>query len=102
LYGVKLAVFRILGATVYNDPISQRLINTTSKEQLGSLISILVLAILRLIPAAISGGIGSEVQRPLATVIIGRLTSTLIFASVLLPPLYWWTNKNGNRNKQKE
>jgi cobalt-zinc-cadmium resistance protein CzcA len=53
----------------------------------------LVLAILGLIPAAISSGIGSDVQRPLATVIIGGLTTTLIFAPLLLPPLYWWANK---------
>jgi cobalt-zinc-cadmium resistance protein CzcA len=62
----------------------------------------LVLAIHGLIPVAISNGIGSEFQRPLANVIIDGLTSTLIFAPILIPPLYWWTNKNGNRKKQKE
>jgi cobalt-zinc-cadmium resistance protein CzcA len=51
------------------------------------------LAILGLIPAALSTGIGSDVQRPLATVIIGGLTSTLIFAPLIIPPLFWWTNK---------
>jgi len=28
-------------------------------------------------------------QRPLATVIIGGLTSTLIFAPIVIPPLYF-------------
>lgn len=72
-----------------------------SKEQLSALMSILVLAILGLIPAATSRGIGSDVQRPLATVIIGGLTSTLLFAPLLLPPLYWWVNKN-SKPKTKE
>ncbi len=72
--------------------ISQELINTAAKEQVRGIISILVLAILGLIPAATSTGIGSDVQRPLATVIIGGLTSTLIFAPLLIPPLFWWIN----------
>jgi cobalt-zinc-cadmium resistance protein CzcA len=70
-----------------------------SSEQLRAMLSILVVAIIGLVPAAISSGIGSDVQRPLATVIIGGLTSTLIFAPILLPPLYLWTEK---RRKPKE
>ncbi len=64
-----------------------------SEEQLRALLSILVVAIVGLVPAAISSGIGSDVQRPLATVIIGGLTSTLIFAPVIIPPLYLWLAK---------
>jgi heavy metal efflux system protein len=64
-----------------------------SSEQLRAILSILIVAIVGLIPAAISSGIGSDVQRPLATVIIGGLTSTLIFAPVVLPPLYYLLEK---------
>jgi cobalt-zinc-cadmium resistance protein CzcA len=60
-----------------------------SSEQLRAILSILIVAIVGLVPAAISSGIGSDVQRPLATVIIGGLTSTLIFAPLVLPPLYY-------------
>ena len=67
---------------------------TGSKEQLSALLSILIVAIAGLIPAATSSGIGSDVQRPLATVIIGGLTSTLLFAPLLIPPLYWWVERN--------
>ncbi|WP_221392299.1 efflux RND transporter permease subunit [Dyadobacter sp. NIV53] len=70
-----------------------------STEQLRALLSILIVAIIGLVPAAISSGIGSDVQRPLATVIIGGLTSTLIFAPILLPPLYLWAEK---RKKPKK
>jgi heavy metal efflux system protein len=65
-----------------------------AKEQLSALLSILIVAIAGLIPAATSSGIGSDVQRPLATVIIGGLTSTLIFAPLIIPPLYWWVERN--------
>lgn len=66
----------------------------SSKEQLRALLSILIVAIVGLVPAAISAGIGSDVQRPLATVIIGGLTCTLIFAPVIIPPLYYWIEKS--------
>lgn len=91
-----------LNRATFNRSVSQSLIRRTSKAQLRAILSILVLAILGLIPAAISKGIGSDVQRPLATVIIGGLTSTLLFAPILIPPLYWWTNKNRNNRRKKE
>jgi cobalt-zinc-cadmium resistance protein CzcA len=65
-----------------------------AKEQLSAILSILIVAIAGLIPAATSSGIGSDVQRPLATVIIGGLTSTLIFAPLLIPALYAWVERN--------
>lgn len=64
-----------------------------SAEQLRAVLSILVVAIVGLIPAATSSGIGSDVQRPLATVIIGGLTSTLLFAPFILPPLFYLVEK---------
>jgi cobalt-zinc-cadmium resistance protein CzcA len=78
--------------TLFEKDHLQQNVLTASKEQLRALLSILVVAIVGLIPAATSSGIGSDVQRPLATVIIGGLTSTLIFAPILIPPLYLWMN----------
>jgi cobalt-zinc-cadmium resistance protein CzcA len=47
-----------------------------------------LLAMLGLLPMAMSHGIGSEVQRPLATVIIGGLVSATTLTLFLLPTLY--------------
>jgi cobalt-zinc-cadmium resistance protein CzcA len=47
-----------------------------------------LLAMLGLLPMALSHGIGSEVQRPLATVIIGGLISATTLTLFLLPTLY--------------
>jgi cobalt-zinc-cadmium resistance protein CzcA len=77
----------------------KQMVALASSEQLRAIVSILIVAIVGLVPAAISSGIGSDVQRPLATVIIGGLTSTLVFAPVLLPPLYYLMEK---RNREKE
>ncbi len=88
-----------LNRSAYQAPLTAKRVSKISKEQLRAVLSILILAIFGLVPAATSSGIGSDVQRPLATVIIGGLTSTLIFAPFLIPPLYWWTNKNKNNGK---
>jgi cobalt-zinc-cadmium resistance protein CzcA len=94
-----LLVSALNRATV-NNSVSPSLISATAKEQIRAILSILVLAILGLIPAAISTGIGSDVQRPLATVIIGGLTSTLLFTPFILPPLYYWIERKNKQIKQ--
>jgi len=46
------------------------------------------IAALGLIPMLLSSGVGSEVQRPLATVVVGGLVSSTLLTLVLLPVLY--------------
>jgi len=54
---------------------------------------IAIVAVLGLFPASVSTGIGSDVQRPLATVIVyGLLFATLITLYVL-PALYYMMEK---------
>jgi len=40
------------------------------------------------IPMAINTGVGAEVQRPLATVVIGGIVSNMLLTLVVLPTLY--------------
>jgi cobalt-zinc-cadmium resistance protein CzcA len=47
-----------------------------------------LLAMLGLLPMALSHSIGSETQRPLAVVIIGGLVSATLLTLVVLPTLY--------------
>lgn len=49
-----------------------------------------LVALLGLVPMALAHGIGSEVQRPLATVVIGGLVSSTILTLIVLPALYKW------------
>jgi cobalt-zinc-cadmium resistance protein CzcA len=49
----------------------------------------IVAALLGMIPAARAFGIGSDVQRPLATVVVGGLASTLLLTLIVLPNLYY-------------
>lgn len=49
----------------------------------------MVVAMLGMIPAARATGIGSDVQRPLTTVVVGGLASSLVLTFVGLPALYY-------------
>ena len=55
-----------------------------------------LLAMLGLLPMALSHGIGAEVQRPLAIVIIGGLVSATTLTLFLLPTLYLALNRDEN------
>ena len=52
---------------------------------------LIVVAMLGMLPAALATGIGSDIQRPLATVIVGGLASTLFLTLLVLPSLYYVT-----------
>ena len=59
-----------------------------SMVRLRTVLMTTLLAMLGLMPMALSHSIGSEVQRPLATVIIGGLVSAAILTLIVLPALY--------------
>ena len=45
------------------------------------------------VPMALNTGIGAEVQRPLATVVIGGIISATTLTLFIVPVLYFWVNK---------
>ena len=51
-------------------------------------------ASLGFIPMALATGTGAEVQRPLATVVIGGIVSSTILTLVILPVIYRWMNEH--------
>lgn len=56
-----------------------------------------LMAAIGLLPAALSTGIGSESQKPLAVVIIGGLVTATIFTLLVFPIFYYW----GSRRKHQ-
>ncbi|HKF67332.1 MAG TPA: efflux RND transporter permease subunit, partial [Vicinamibacterales bacterium] len=52
-----------------------------------------LLAMLGLLPMAMSHSIGSEVQKPLAVVVIGGLVSATLLTLLVLPALYYWVEQ---------
>jgi len=62
-----------------------------ARAQLRPRLILIIVAALGMLPAALARGIGSDIQRPLATVVIGGLMSTLFLTLFALPAVYWLT-----------
>ncbi|KKM82305.1 hypothetical protein LCGC14_1320920, partial [marine sediment metagenome] len=60
-----------------------------------------LVASLGFIPMALNTGTGAEVQRPLATVVIGGIISSTLLTLIVLPILYWLTYSNRRNNNEK-
>ncbi|MDH5656796.1 MAG: efflux RND transporter permease subunit, partial [Spirochaetia bacterium] len=56
-----------------------------------------LVAMLGFFPMAVNTGLGAEVQRPLATVVIGGLISSTILTLFLLPMLYYWLESSSEK-----
>ena len=65
-------------------------VNQGSLQRLRPVLMTALVASLGFIPMAISEGAGAEVQRPLATVVIGGIVSSTFLTLFLLPLLYRW------------
>jgi len=60
-----------------------------------------LVASLGFIPMALNTGTGAEVQRPLATVVIGGIISSTLLTLLVLPVLYQWLHQNDDEVKKK-
>ncbi|KRG42843.1 cation transporter [Stenotrophomonas panacihumi] len=59
-----------------------------------------LVASLGFVPMALNTGAGAEVQRPLATVVIGGIVSSTLLTLVVLPMLYQWVHRRAGRAPQ--
>src|SRR6202030_1928487 len=62
----------------------------------------MLVATFGLVPAALSHEIGSDSQRPFAIVIVGGLMAALLMSLVLLPTLYVWIARDGDKLPEPE
>lgn len=61
-----------------------------ARERLRPVLMTALVASLGFIPVAFSSGTGAEVQRPLATVVIGGLITSTLLTLLVLPTVYAW------------
>ena len=61
-----------------------------------------LMAAIGLLPAALSTGIGSETQKPLAIVVIGGLISATVLTLLIFPLVFEWAYKNAVSVTAKE
>jgi len=68
-------------------------VRTGTLQRLRPVLMTGMVASLGFVPMAISSGAGAEVQRPLATVVIGGIVSSTFLTLFLLPVMYRWLSK---------
>jgi cobalt-zinc-cadmium resistance protein CzcA len=73
---------------------------TGAHHRFRPIVMIATVAVLGLLPASVSTGIGSDVQRPLATVIVYGLLFATVITLYLLPALYYLMEKNEENKTQ--
>ncbi|MBU2445776.1 MAG: CusA/CzcA family heavy metal efflux RND transporter [Bacteroidetes bacterium] len=103
LFGVAV-LNGVVMLTYYNTLIKegmsiQNAVLKGSEIRLRPVITTALVASLGFIPMAISTSAGAEVQRPLATVVIGGLITSTLLTLVVLPTIYMWVEK---RKEEKE
>ena len=61
-----------------------------------------IVAMMALMPLLLASGPGSEIQRPLATVVIGGLFSSTALILVVMPVLYRWMEQRIVQRQEAE
>ena len=82
---------RARGNTIENSAIEGAVL------RLRPIMMTMLVATLGLLPAALSHAIGSDSQRPFAIVIVGGLIVNLVMSIFILPTLYVWFAREGDR-----
>jgi cobalt-zinc-cadmium resistance protein CzcA len=69
-----------------------------AERRLRPVLMTAMIASLGLMPLLVATGPGSELQRPLAVVVIGGLFSSTVLTLILLPTLYAWLSEKTEKN----
>jgi len=63
-------------------------------DRIRPIVMIALMGSLGLLPAALSSGMGSEIQKPLAIMIVGGLIICMILSLTVLPQVFYWAYRN--------
>lgn len=96
---VLIGEFNHLKKQGMND-IRERILKAT-QTRLRPVIMTASVASLGFLPMALSHGSGAEVQKPLATVVIGGLITATLLTLVVLPCIYYLTNQAKKNNMKR-
>ncbi|XP_028516759.1 uncharacterized protein LOC114575648 [Exaiptasia diaphana] len=72
-------------------------VTVAARQRLRPVLATAITDAVGFLPMAISTGVGAEVQRPLATVVIGGVVTTTLLTLLVLPVLYF---RLSNRNSE--
>lgn len=70
-------------------------------ERVRPVLMTALVAALGFVPMMLAVGVGAELQRPLATVVVGGLVSSTLLTLIVLPVLYPWLRGRGLRGRER-
>jgi cobalt-zinc-cadmium resistance protein CzcA len=73
-----------------------------ARSRLRPVMMTALMASLGLLPAALSHGIGSETQKPLAIVVIGGLITATLLSLLILPAVYEWVYSSRQERERRK
>lgn len=97
LFGVNTINAIILIAVMRENLRKTNLIHAIEKGTISRVRPILMIALMGsmgLAPAALSTGMGSEIQKPLAIMIVGGLPICMVLSFIVMPQLFRWFYRN--------
>lgn len=97
LFGVAvlngLVLISYINKLIDDGMIPKAAIKQACEVRLRPVLMTAMVAALGFLPMAVSSGSGAEVQKPLATVVIGGIVTSTILTLLVLPVLYGWVSK---------
>jgi cobalt-zinc-cadmium resistance protein CzcA len=93
LFGVNTINSIILIAVMKDNLRKMKLKDAISNgvyDRIRPIVMIALMGSLGLLPAALSSGMGSEIQKPLAIMIVGGLLICMILSLTVLPQIFYW------------
>ena len=76
-------------------------ISDAVKQRIRPVLMIALMGSMGLLPAALSNGMGSEVQKPLAIMIVGGIIVCMILSFTVTPQLFYWAYKKDKLSSRK-
>lgn len=76
-------------------------IDEAVSERLRPVLMIALMGSMGLLPAALSSGMGSEIQKPLAIMIVGGILISMILSFTVLPQVFYFAYQRDKRLKEK-
>jgi len=75
-------------------------INEAVRERIRPILMVALMGSMGLLPAALSSGMGSEIQKPLAIMIVGGILICMLLSFTVLPQVFYWAYKGDERKKE--
>jgi cobalt-zinc-cadmium resistance protein CzcA len=79
-----------------------RAISTAVESRVRSILMIALMGSVGLLPAALSTGMGSEIQKPIAIMIVGGMIISMILSFCVLPQVFYFVYRKKYLKKKKQ